>query len=1338
MIVKDLQKYIKVLTGGKLAETLGSVSDPLLSFLAGETSDLENQHIKLLTDFATESNTQIFYELLQNAEDEKANQVFFYFDDDNFVVINNGLPFYTDSKDTQLDRDGQLRGFLARGRGGKSNNPNKIGEKGLGSKLLYDLMANTGIGTKEGLIQSLIEDTKGLILFSWSNLRQWEQFVLSNPNQFNFKGEPSDDSIALLTKIVYAYYPANLNEKQQTIRGEKLLFSEGELQACISYLNVVKTELPQTALNQGTLIYIPLGKGKAQKLKAVLDQEIISGISGSMAFLENIKNTTINKLRIKNFDFKKVDLPVIKRGKEKSTVTLAFPLAPLSIDYKFVNFYKFLPITTTYFGLNFIINTKAYEIDSSRQHIKLDESNQNILIEISGNISSYIKSISNNTEKGIYLALMKCIIFTDVEKLKAHKDIYKTYFYDNLIETIKTNIPTTTGFSTNINEVRIKNTALDFSPQDLGVSWQWLDTDFADNRYGKVKTVLGIVEATVFDVLNNAKTNNTPKIIDWVKHLSKEEYAILVDEITSQNTYSQRNTIPFVRCSDGRVCSTHEIDTSLDIVFLTAEMQGLKPVFDKLLIKYSDVNVGELPQLTKAKNIEKIITLINNSSITERDDKWTVFDVFKSINQVPKLKIFENQLGEKYLLERLLHNSSNFVSSGVLKRFAIKPCEIDGYRNMNAFMMKPENVWESLIDNWNLHITKDLDYTAPIKDLNILYNKRLITNTTRKPENTHAWIRTDTGEWAKSSEIFFCTPLSNLLENEYNLLVSVVKRGTDLKTIPFQDIQLFETVKFSEKPSFNFKDLKEWFNDDSIIVTKRELEVLLKIKNGDSLLSSFVVKNAENIDYQLVIKQKGSKQYISRDRELNAFLATTEYHLLPNALESLFSDDISLLRENENFALDLISAFRGERALINLVNRQGKTVKENYLQKITSIEFNTESTVESYKDTFEGTIIEMAVELEKVEDIRKKIQIDSKSLEFYAIRRENVSVKISESQKIEFNLSQLLSEFEGKTDKLAIIREKMSTVKKGKVFDAKPFPLKEIEEKLLQMPLNDAEQFTFLIAFYKSTEGAEFKNRFSKFVYTQLNELDVLQSLTNDNRNLYFYSDFILPSNWFNPKIYIDTVDENLILDSEKIPLYISRWISSNAERKGFFYKAGLINEQSDVITLRKGVFRDERVEDTTIKGCLSRDSFIQNTFTWIIQKEKEQTFSRSSGKYKNILALVKEFILAKQCLSPLLIATRDLDNYLILPSFNPKYLLYINPFDIEKEKDIFVDTLKKHTTLNVITNNGFKEVLEKNGIKELKFSSEFCSDTGDFKEWCDDFYREWKKSDGEKYRIYW
>ena len=90
---------------------LGEKEEPLLKDFYGSGKNIDNI-VGQISKFAKNTQTQIFYEFLQNADDAKASQAFFFFEENHFVVINNGLPFFTDTPDNK--RKGQLFSFLGK------------------------------------------------------------------------------------------------------------------------------------------------------------------------------------------------------------------------------------------------------------------------------------------------------------------------------------------------------------------------------------------------------------------------------------------------------------------------------------------------------------------------------------------------------------------------------------------------------------------------------------------------------------------------------------------------------------------------------------------------------------------------------------------------------------------------------------------------------------------------------------------------------------------------------------------------------------------------------------------------------------------------------------------------------------------------------------------------------------------------------------------------------------------------------------------------------------------------------------------------------------------------
>ncbi|MBK8471850.1 MAG: hypothetical protein IPL33_06550 [Sphingobacteriales bacterium] len=225
------------------------------------------QYISLLTKFATETGTQIFYEFLQNANDAEAESVSFFIDEGNLLVVNTGNPFYSDRSfpNKPTDRKGQLYALLAKG--DKFGDSKSEGQYGQGAKLLYNLLLDTDKRPEDALYDTIATQLKGAILFSWSNPDSFEHFHYSTLNDLEFTGDCDNEKIPLLCKIINTIYPAFLGE---TSNG-KVLFSKDELKKCLAFW---KKCIPRPFPNLGALLYIPMGKNQHRELLELLQGDL--------------------------------------------------------------------------------------------------------------------------------------------------------------------------------------------------------------------------------------------------------------------------------------------------------------------------------------------------------------------------------------------------------------------------------------------------------------------------------------------------------------------------------------------------------------------------------------------------------------------------------------------------------------------------------------------------------------------------------------------------------------------------------------------------------------------------------------------------------------------------------------------------------------------------------------------------------------------------------------------------------------------------------------------------------------------------------------------------------
>ena len=165
MKIRDLRQYIKSFCGTDSFEKLGTGKEEFFKLLNGHGyEDRFDAHIGSIASFATNSEEQLFYEFVQNAYDADASALMFYINESYLVVLNNGIPFYTDYDIEK--RHGQLYGFLKKGDSDKYNDPTQKGAFGLGSKLLYTLTVDRSLSSARDLLLNAIKKAYTFIMTS--------------------------------------------------------------------------------------------------------------------------------------------------------------------------------------------------------------------------------------------------------------------------------------------------------------------------------------------------------------------------------------------------------------------------------------------------------------------------------------------------------------------------------------------------------------------------------------------------------------------------------------------------------------------------------------------------------------------------------------------------------------------------------------------------------------------------------------------------------------------------------------------------------------------------------------------------------------------------------------------------------------------------------------------------------------------------------------------------------------------------------------------------------------------------------------------------------------------
>ena len=1377
MELRNNKQYIDFLTNRESIEFLGvredpKQQDPLLRAFAGEVTSLTH-YLSTVTNFATDSVLQVFYEFMQNANDAGGSRIAFYFDEENFIAINNGSPIYTDAFES--NRKGQLKSFLRRQAGEKFEDPASIGRFGQGSKLMYDLLISQQkegqslVATRESALQtSLMHECSGPILFSWSKLDHLES-LLRLSDAATHTRDCNDDQYPLLTKIIYTYYPSLLNEEITLYSGDRrILFNKEELNECINFLVGIESKLKHFEYKQGSLFYIRLGQGQYERLKEVVQGGLKEGVSASLAFLPMLQEVDIQAEVIKKAGIRILDIPSVQ-GDIK--ITLALPKDPKEASPRLSNFYKFFPITETKFGLNFIINCLEYEIDASRQRIDFSNPRNEQIMELIGtSIAERTLQFAQQPDYESLNAIIKSIAAVNDEALNSSDVRIRKLIYTTIKETVATCLPVQGGGVRSAPEVRIKDTALAVIPAELGFEWRWL-TDELEDYYTHVEKSFNLAYVDIIDLFSTCSDRNL--LDSWVIRLSSDEYSILINEIYEYSETTNIKNWPFVRFSDGSVYTFKEIEQNENLIFLTPGLEKLGPIFSDRGLAYAGVEfldcqkfhewIGPLYSFRKEAYIRRFISLISQLDLS-RAEKKIVYEVFKNFNEASKLLknellLFTNKKGEKKPLCKLLPNTSSIAPSGILDPYCIKASEVIQDSEMTTFMMKEGNIWNHLLEDWTIIRPEEMDislFKSLVRDLDTLFNKSSDPSRERF-DNDLKWIYISDDNWVSIDSIFYSKNLSSLKlqETAYVKFIGQLLEYSSLTPVPYTYLELFDDISFANFPRSGLRALEDSMAVDAISVDADVIEKLYAIKlSNQNFFSYFLISEAgEGSDrpYLLSLSNGNSYQYYSRDARLNEFLEDKRnYYLLPADLQRIFSDDNLLWEENDNFADDLIIQFGPQQSFYDLVNRQSDRVKTNYLNSLTTVNgglhLNAASVTKEDKPLFEERVLEMiGTRNEWKSRYRDRIYIHGRPLADYQYH-DIVTIKVTdEKQNFTFSLADLIPSFRGLSDVYETVKEFFPSIQEI-ISSQNSYNADHIPEKIGSAV--NTEQLAFLICYYESKKNTQtYDSGFiSRLNLSHIQNNELLNKLYV--KKIYFFADYLSGYNsHFNLKNYILTSKNNLILGSEVLQQWIMDWMNTSEtnEKKVFLVQAGLNNDDSAVISVRTSLYEQKEVKIEQIEDLVSqRQPLVENTMLWAAE---QLAWPQEQGKATKALHRLMSYYCKKQdaLLPYFLFFVRNDSGEIKLElrkiEGRPYNCWYIKSLDSESQKIFIKNIPAGHSIVDLITNyydDRYETKLKELGIQECTIESEVTAadKSNQYKEWDNAAYRNWRQHEGAKYSV--
>lgn len=558
MKIRNLQEYIKQWSEVDSLHLLGTDDEPFLSKLNGEETQID-AWIEGSASFANNAQEQLFYEFVQNAFDADADSLMFYINKDYLVILNNGNPFYTDPR-SDKERDGQLYNFLAKGKSQKHNDSSKLGNFGQGSKLLYTLIANTGLETNSELLNKAIKDEKkGPYLISWDNDEQLQNFLLDK-NKWELGDYTDYQHNMLVAKILMSYYPIAPGTD------EKLFSKEEMSRVIVAFDTLVDPRRNLNKLKQGTALVVPLGKGQYERINAPENVLHVRERLGDFAAVQGDKpKNKQNKLKYISVFGSEVPVRDIK------SIFVTINVGSKDVEYQIsfnpelakegvVNFYKALPIHETRYGLGFIIDSENFEVDSARQRIQDSEKTGQLLKMVFKKLKAEIHE-KIRTDASTWDYIYQCLLETKIPDANDFSYVREA-FNEILLPLLYSNVLNTEGSYAGKDKSYYNQELTTLIPlAKIGVPGRyWISKEVRDklrDHHG-----IQIASRTISQILNESTQRN---LSQWILSLDASTYTLFHKEVCKDVQNIERQVF---RSNLQHVFSWNELNSGQNIYFL--------------------------------------------------------------------------------------------------------------------------------------------------------------------------------------------------------------------------------------------------------------------------------------------------------------------------------------------------------------------------------------------------------------------------------------------------------------------------------------------------------------------------------------------------------------------------------------------------------------------------------------------------------------------------------------------------------------------------------------------------------------------------------------------------
>lgn len=1214
MKVRDIQLYLEGYNPLSSIEKLGTDEEKFLESLYGIGQEIDST-IRDVASFASNSEEQLFYEFVQNAFDANADSLCFFVDKEYLIVLNNGEPFYTDKFEHKIKRlrDGQLYNFLAKGKSLKAGDDTKRGEYGQGSKLLYTLISDKSTASnKTQLLKAIKDNRKGPYLISWGSPEQLSDFRFRDP-EWEYTDPYAENTDLLVAKILMTYYPVGPGVS------EKFFSKKEYMKVRDAFERLVDPKSNINRLSKGSAIIVPLGQGQYEAISAKDNLKKVSQRLGGFAALTSDKAKNHGKhldhiyVCGTEVEMHMVNSIFIDFEKDDEHFEYQFAFNPAFAKNETVNLYKTLPIIQAHYGLGFLIDSPNFELDSSRQRINDFGKTKLQITEAFSLLLDEIKAIKVKNPE-LFDLIYTCIVESQPYKNNSESQFISEPFYSVFKPFIKENVKTEDGSYHPLAKVREDvEGEMRLPLEQIGIKdIKWISEDISKGKL-KQRFELNDMESYPIDkILSDA---DAAMLSNWIRSLSKDTYRSLHKYLLSHYAYNDKYCGQAVFLTNkGNVHSFDTLTSSSSIVFFYRKESEIA-IFDRCpsleyVLGVIDYNVDEIKN-NEVLCLQKIVksidffrsdsscldvacNIINHCSENDRHNR--------TANTIRNfIPLFQNLNGEYCAFSELIAEVpqgnailSNFCAAGYVPEGFAKKWMISG----------EEELW-----NW---LANHLDKVLELDDWKDFHNKYLsdIRHLHQLAGEKHAddkvSICLDEDGVPTQEKLFSIATNRNLSSEEYELFSDFAEtKGYPI--IPGKFIKALTTSPF-ELEEASVRDIIDAYAK----VDSPLLDVIIKLYSG--ILWSYTIQHDGD---SFILRKDDSKNYICPDTDTYAdkLLSQQGYYRIDDVVASHFKatelEPFNIVGDPKRMKDILLRC--DDEALVGLfpyIKLCNDEVIDLYFRSIHNIEINSPLSESDNR----WQIILLA--LTKIQSGQYGYR--SQLLSLLQHRGGSLPDTIKSNkviyQETVYDLYKLLGQVKEDnelTDSIAGCLPDgelfLKVLYTGKEEIAEPG---DVYEELKYFPLN-VEQLRFCLDY--ATHEDEVSDTFS------LDEDIPLQdALCMISRYQFKGFDEYLELPGFNKQIQI-LADDNLLLQEERIPFEIKKWLSGDAIAQSLI--TGLHLENDCHVAFRQA-FQDDSAY-SNVNLLISEKNKLERTIKWIVSGKFD--IENGSSRFFNFLGLLSK-----------------------------------------------------------------------------------------------------------------